>query len=704
MLSASDADLVVVTAPAGYGKTTAVALWDDADARTFAWLRLDHLDNDPAHLLLHLVTAVDQVAPVDEATLQYLRGAGRAADTQLVPAAIAALEAAGPIVLVLDDIHELTHDAAVSALRALVQLAPTSTTLALIGRTAPPLDLARRRLQGDVLEVGTAELKLTVAEAEAALGAVGGPVGPTAALVVERCEGWAAGVVMAAMALRDGSSADAITGRHRLVAGYLVEEVLGRLEPAVESFLVESAVLDHFTADDLNSVLQRDDSADMLSAVHASGNVFLVSLDAQSVEYRYHRLFADLLRARLRNRDPERFRTLSARAAAHLERAGDIDGALLQALAADDLGHAAALVERDAVRLGFDGRAGILERRLSLLDEHVFADHPDAAIARAWYGLTLGDAELIQRSLLLAAAADRGAALADGAPSVKVAAALVGSLVGIGGVLEVVRHADTVCAAGDHLVNPWWGAAASVKGGALSMAGDSEGARATLESSLPVLDDLPGFRAVALAHLALLDLDDGTLQSAAQRSTQARGIVDSRDLSDLVPMVLVYAVDGLVRSHRGDVAGVREAIRGTERLLDRLGDLAARTAALGHALTAATALEIDDPELCRRHLDAGLLAARREPAAAAVHLRLARVRELLAAHAQHGPRSALTAAELRLLPHLATHLSLQKIAGELHLGRETVKSQAKAIYRKLSVSSRADAVAAAARLGLLDPP
>jgi len=704
LLSGSDAELVVVTAPAGYGKTTAVALWDDADTRRFAWVRLDHLDNDPAHLLLHLVTAVDQVASVDAATFQYLRGAGRAVDTQLVPAAIAALESAGPIVLVLDDVHELTYEAAVSALRALVQLAPESTTLTLIGRTAPPLDLARRRLQGGVLEVGTEQLKLSVAEAESALGSVGGPAGPTAALVVDRCEGWAAGVVMAAMALRDGSSAEAITGRHRLVADYLVEEVLGRLDPAVEVFLVESAVLDHFTADDLNSVLQREDSADMLGAIHASGNLFLVSLDEQGIEYRYHRLFADLLRARLRNRDPERFRALASRAAAHLDRSGDIDGALLQALAADDPAHAAALVERDAVRLGFDGRAGILERRLSLLDEHVFADHPDAAIARAWFGLTLGDADLIQRSLLLAAAADRGAALADGAPSVKVAAALVGSLVGIGGVLEVVRHADTVCAAGNHLVNPWWGAAASVKGGALSMAGDAESARTTLESSLPVLDDLPGFRAVALAHLALLDLDDGALQSAAQRSAQARGIVESRDLCDLVPIVLVYAVDGLVRSHRGDVAGARDAVRGTERLLDRLGDLAARTAALGHALTAAAALEIDDPELCRRHLDAGLLAARREPDAASVHLRLARVRELLAAHAQHGPRPSLTAAELRLLPHLATHLSLQKIAGELHLGRETVKSQAKAIYRKLSVSSRAEAVAEAARLGLLDQP
>ncbi|WP_280829248.1 AAA family ATPase [Mycobacterium sp. OTB74] len=705
MLCASGAGLVAVTAPAGYGKTTAVALWDDADGRPFAWMRLDHLDNDPAHLLLHLVTALGQVASVDAAVIRYLRGAGRAVDTQLVPAVVGALEAAGPVVLVLDDIHELTHDAAVETLRVLIRMAPESATFTLIGRNVPPLDLARRRLQGDVLDIGAEQLKLSAAEAESALDSIGGPTGltgPTAALVIERCEGWAAGVVMAAMALREGSSGEAITGRHRLVADYLVEEVLNRLDPAVESFLMESAILDRFSADDLNNVLQRDDSADMLDTIRASGNLFLVSLDANGTWYRYHRLFADQLRARLRDRNPGRFRTLADCAADHLERAGDIDGALLQALAAEDPAHAAALVGLDAVRLGFDGRAGILARRLNLLDEHMFTEHPDAAIARAWLGVTLGDAELIQRSLLMATAADTGAALADGTQSVKVAAALVGSLVGIGGVREVVRHADTVCAAGDHLTNPWWGAACTVKGAALPMVGDDEGARATLESALPVLDDLPGFQAAALAHLALLDLDAGAPVSAGQRSAQARSIVDSRDLCDLVPMVVVYAVDALVRGRRGDVPGARVAIHATERLLNGLGELSARTAALGHALMAATAVEIDDSELCRRHLDSAQRACRREPDAEALQLRLVRVEELFAARTQNGPRPALSGAELRLLPHLATHLSLQRIATELNLGRETVKSQTKSIYRKLAVSTRAAAVTEAARIGLLD--
>ncbi|SEQ71306.1 LuxR family transcriptional regulator, maltose regulon positive regulatory protein [Mycobacterium sp. 88mf] len=693
--------LVVIAAPAGYGKTTAVVQWDDADERPFAWARLDNLDNDPAHLLLHLATALNQIRPIDPAVLQYLQGAGRA-ETQLVSAFVRALESCGPVVLVLDDVHELSASAAVDTLRAVVDLAPNSTTLALIGRQLPALDLARRRLQGYVVEIGIPELKLSGPEGAAAFAALGaGMDKATIARVLDKCEGWAAGVVMAALALRDGAPAEAVTGRHRLVADYLVEEVLSQLEPDTVTFLTESAVLDRFCADELDALLGRTDSAAMLDAITHSGNMFLVSLDAQGVWYRYHQLFGDLLRARLRDRDPDRFRELAARAADRLAQAGDVDGALTQALAADDRAQAAALVGMDAVRLGFDGRVGVLARRLSLIDEQTFADYPDAAIARAWLGVMNGDAELIQRSLLTASAADGGEPLSDGTPSVEVAAALIGSLIGVGGVGEVIRHAETVRSAGDHLVNPWWGAATTMKGTALSMLGEAAQARATLESALPVTEDLPGFQAAALAHLAALDLLDGDLSAAVEHTASARSIVDSRDLSDMVPMVVVYAVDALVRARRGDVAGARSAVSATERLVDRLGDLSARTALMAHVLVAGAAVEIDDTELCDRHLVEAQRAHRRETEAVGVGQWLDRIRTLSAARTARGARSSLTAAELRLLPYLATHLSLQRIADELILGRETVKSQATSIYRKLAVASRAAAVAEAGRLGLL---
>ncbi len=171
-------------------------------------------------------------------------------------------------------------------------------------------------------------------------------------------------------------------------------------------------------------------------------------------------------------RDPARFRELARRAADLLERDGDIDGALLQALDAGDRARAAALVGREAVRLGFDGRAGVLARRLAMLDARTFAEYPDAAVARAWLGVTTADAELIQRSLMLAVRADRGHRLC-GRHTVGESRS---------GADQFAASARAGCAMwcvtptssarpGDHLVNPWWGAATVMKGTAEAMRG-----------------------------------------------------------------------------------------------------------------------------------------------------------------------------------------------------------------------------------------
>jgi LuxR family maltose regulon positive regulatory protein len=227
LLSARDGILVVVAAPAGYGKTTAVGLWSEADERPFAWLRIDHLDNDPAHLLLHIATAVAGVHPVDRKVLRYLRGPGRSPFTDLVPALVSALEHCGPLVVVLDETDALSDPAAADALRALVDTAPPTTTMVLVGRRPPPFDLARRRLLNTVVEIGTSALKLTAEEAAAAFQAVSGCTDECVALAVQdKCEGWAAGVVLAARVMRDGADVHLLTGRNRLVADYLLEEVL----------------------------------------------------------------------------------------------------------------------------------------------------------------------------------------------------------------------------------------------------------------------------------------------------------------------------------------------------------------------------------------------------------------------------------------------------------------------------------------------
>lgn len=690
-------DLVAVSAPAGYGKSTAVALWDAADPRSFAWVRIDHLDNDPTHLLLHIATAVERVYPVDRTSLRYLRGPGRAPLTELIPEVVRILEACGPIIIVLDDVHELSSPDVLDTLRGFVDAVPDTATVALVGRGPLPLDLARRRVQHRVVKIGIDDLRYTAAEAAAVLARAGGPSDPASvALIVDKCEGWPAGVALVAMALEDGAAVESFSIGHSVVADYLVEEVLNQLDRQLVVFLMESAVLDRFDSELLDAVLGRSDSRDMLEKVRQSGIVFLISLDTQCSWYRYHHLFGDLLRDRLRAHDGARLRELAARAADQLELDGDIDAALGQAVAADDRSHAAALVGRDAVQLGFDGRAGVLRRRLALLDDRTFVEYPDAAIARAWLGITTGDAALIQGSLLLAGRADRGLPLADGTPSVKVAVALASSLVGVGGVHEVIRYAEMVRGAGDHLVNPWWGAATVMMGAAHSMLGDAVVSRTLLESALPVIDDLPGFHAAALAHLALLDLGAGDDEAAVAASTAARSIVDCRDLNDVVPMVVVYAVSAVIAARMGDVSGARDAAAITDKLLRRLGRLAARTSLLGHGLLAWTAAVLEDDAAMHRHLEAAERLRRLEPEALALCQRVDRVRAM----ATRGSRP-MTAAELRLLPHLATHRSLQHIADELRLGRETVKSQASSIYRKLGVSSREAAVTEARQIGLL---
>lgn len=697
MLHAGDGNLVVLTAPAGYGKTTAAAQWDEADERPFAWAAVDHLDDDPAHLLLHIATAVEHIGVVDRGLLGYLRGPGRAPLTHLVPAVVQALESCRPLVIVLDDAHELRAPAAVAVLRAVIDAAPPSTTITLVGRRPLPLDLARRRVQGRVVEIGIDDLRFSRVETASVLESVSGPCeDATIAAVTDICEGWAAGVILAGMVLRDGAPVDSVTGRHNLVVDYTVEEVLEHLDADTATFLVESSVLDRFTAEQLDAVLERDDSAQMLAKLLNSGCLFLISVDQQRLWYRYHRLFADVLRGRLRATAPARLQELASRAADVLERRGDIDGALLQALAATDRRRAATLVGREAVRLGFDGRAGVLARRLGCLDQQTFAEHPDAATARAWLGVTTGDAELIQSSLVLAYRADRGQSLADGTPSVRVAGALISSLVGVGGLQDVLRYADVVRSAGDHLSNPWWGAATVMKGAAESMLGHLGPARALLESALPVTENLPGFHAAALAHLALLDLGAGDDDGAVVRSAAARTLADKYDLCDVVPMVVVYAVSAVTSARIGEVDDARNAVSITEKLLDRLGNLAARTALLGHGLLAWTAAVIRDAALLSKHLEAAERARRREPDAVALSQRVDRVRAMAVTATR-----PLTAAELRLLPHLVSYQSLRQIAEKLSIGRETAKSQATSIYRKLGVSSRADAVGEARRIGLL---
>lgn len=706
LLDTTHERVVVLSAPAGYGKTTTMLLWDEADDRGFAWVHLDPLDDDPVHLLRHVALALHELEPIDPGVARLLTGPGRPVDTGMLPALGRSLDGRDPFVLVLDDVHVLTSRAALRCVDGVLAHIPEGSQLALVGRSVR-LPLARRRLHG-VVELSSADLAMSEDEAALVLRHAGLRLGDAAVgTLVGQTEGWPGGLHLAALALTgrdEAARAAGFSGRDRLVADYLVEEVLEGLPEETVDFLSRSAVLQRMSAPLLDELLEIRSSGRLLREIERSGNLFLVPLDAEREWFRYHHLFGEMLRARLRSLDPTTADRLESRASAILERRGDVDGAVRHAVAAGETERAADLVLRHAVPLVFEGRVARLGGWLELLGADTIDRYPSAAISWAWFGLATGDQQLIHRATAAAERSRWDGPLADGSPSLPVAVATVRAMTAPEGLQGVVRDTEIVRRAGGPAANPWWGISTLLRGTAFSMLGELDRARGLLTAALPAVAGAPGFEAAVLAHLALLHLYDGDLAEADRLASRGLRLAERHDLEGVVPVVSVYAVGALVAARGGRPAEAARAAIVARRMLARLGDLSPRTVLLCNLLLAQAALALGQRAEARALADEAARARRREPSATHLNLQLDRVRQQVATGSGGGSAVAfaLTSAELRILSYLPTHLSLQDIAEQLLISRNTAKTHAVAIYRKLGVSSRRDAVAEARRLGLLD--
>ena len=282
LVAARQVPTVAIVAPAGYGKTTLLALWARADDRAFAWLSLDAHDNDPIVLLTHLAVALDRVAPLPAAVFDALRTPGVSVPATVVPRLGAALAAVPePLVLVVDDVHHLRDGASLDALVAVVGHVRGTSQLALAGRELP-FSLARQRAQGQALEIGVSGLVFTAEGARSLLLAAGADLpAEEVGRLARRTEGWAAGLYLAALATsEDGTAAVDPGAGDRLAADYLQSELLSRLPPEDLSFLVRSAVLDRLSGPLCDAVLRRSGSAGDLTRLERR-NLFLVPLDGR---------------------------------------------------------------------------------------------------------------------------------------------------------------------------------------------------------------------------------------------------------------------------------------------------------------------------------------------------------------------------------------------------------------------------------------
>ncbi len=401
--------LVLVCAPAGYGKTVVLAEWVALGRRPVAWLSLDAGDNDPARFWRHAVAALDRVRPgVGERLNPLLGPPAPMSYDGLVTALVnelAGRPGADEITLVLDDYHVVSSPVVHASLEFLLEHRPPGLHLVLASRSDPPLALARLRARGQLAELRAADLRFTAEEAAVLLRRVvtgaGGPPLPDSAVaaLAARTEGWAAGLQLAALSLRGqpdvAGFVAAFTGSHRYILDYLAGEVLERQSEQVRTFLLETSVLERLSGPLCDAVTGRTGSQALLEEVERAG-LFLVPLDEVRGWWRYHHLFADLLRARLEHQ-PDRAAQLHRTAAAWYEQRGLADDAIHHTLAAGESAWAARLVEEhfDTV-FNLRGEEATIRQWLPALPADLVCTRPRLLLAQAQMAGMRGDVEAME--------------------------------------------------------------------------------------------------------------------------------------------------------------------------------------------------------------------------------------------------------------------------------------------------------------------
>jgi LuxR family maltose regulon positive regulatory protein len=690
LMEAERASLTLLVAPAGYGKTTLLTEWAARDPRPFAWESHDPADNDPAELVRSVAHALDDGNGVAKRKRSF-DALARSIDV--------ALADEQPLVLVLDNAEVLRSSHAFAVIERLVQAAGPRSQVVLGSRKQPPFPVARLRTERRLFELRAGDLVFSDTEVAGVAAAAGLALDQAGyALLAERTEGWPAGVYLAALALRDETSPrralDAFGGDDRIVADYVRDELLAELPATLVEFLARSSIVTRLSGPICDYVLERQDSGRVLRKL-SQLNLLVQPLDRTDTDFRYHPLLAESLRAELRLREPELEPSLHARASEWYEREGERSLAIEHALHADDLERAGALLwEATPELLGY-GQMATLSRRLANFTRDQIGACAPLALSAASAQFALADGALADHWISSAAKALRRTS----EPGVHVLRAAVTDDLAL---MQRESAAALELAPED---SPWRAFACLFEGMALRLADNRRGARERLETGARRGVALaPVAQALCLAQLALLAIDEGDWDEAESRTAIARAQVDRVGLDDFPLMALVFAASAAVHAHTSRPQTSERDARNADRLLPALEAFTPWYGAQCRIALAWAALRLGDTARTQRLLGEAARGLRELPSGTAAHVSLAACREqmALAIAARASDAEQLTTAELRVLQFLPTHLSFPEIADELYVSRNTVKTHVRAVYRKLTATSRSEAVEHAREAGLLD--
>jgi ATP/maltotriose-dependent transcriptional regulator MalT len=383
--------LTLVSGPAGFGKTTALAQWFARSDLPVAWLSLEAEDNDPTRFLSYLIAALQTLDARLGTTALAMLHTPQPASPEVVLTMLTndLLERGGAdVVLVLDDYHVITAESIHRGMTFLLEHLPPQLHLVLATRADPPLPVARLRAQGQLCEVRTAELRFGAAEANTFLQTVMGLDLEVSAIAIleRRTEGWIAGLQLAALSLQGRADVSGFlttfTGSHRYVLDYLSEEVLARQPEPVQQFLLHTSVLERLSGPLCDAVTEQEGSQAMLEALERA-NLFVVPLDDERRWYRYHHLFADVLRSHLQQADPTLLPILHQRASAWYEQHQFHAEAVQHALSAPDVELAARLIEPIALHIAYQGQISTVLGWLNALPEALARTRPFLRIYHA---------------------------------------------------------------------------------------------------------------------------------------------------------------------------------------------------------------------------------------------------------------------------------------------------------------------------------